>query len=219
MFDSYFASQTSMVKTTGKPLGASALVHVGIILGIITMPYAVIKLVPAPALPVEIFQATAPPPPPPPPPPPKEENVVTDELVEPEEVPEEIPEPVEEEKIPEPEPEPEPEEEIGQEGGVEGGFMSDLPAKMLTRPQRKISGRAPRFPKSAKTQGLKATIAARVCISASGSVKSVKILSGSPIFRDSVKRAVMTWRYEPKKVGTRAIPACFPAYFNFSLRG
>ena len=217
MFDSYFASQTSMVKTAGRPLGFSTLAHIALILAVISTPYAVIKLVPAPALPVEIFQASAPPPPPPPPPPAKEENVVADELVEPEEIPKEIPEPVEEE--PEPEPEPEPEEEIGQEGGVEGGFMSDLPAKMLTRPQRKISGKAPRFPKSAKTQGLKATIAARVCISASGSVKSVKILSGSPVFRSAVKQAVMTWRYEPKKVGNRAIPACFPAYFNFSLRG
>lgn len=219
MFESYISSQTSYFSTAAKPLSLSTLAHGSAIVAIVLLPYATIKQLPLPAVPIEMFESVAPPPPPPPPKP-KEDKVITEDLVEPEEVPEEIPEVVEEEEPPPPPPKVEEKgQEEGQEGGVEGGWASEMPAKLLTRPQRKLSGQAPRFPQAARTQGLTATLAARICISAQGNVKDVRILSGSPIFREAVKKAVLTWRYEPYKAGSKAIPTCFPAYFNFNLRG
>ncbi len=222
MFDSYFSHQTSYIKTVSKPISFSLLMHAALILMVLAAPLIVIKQLPPPVLPVEIFDSA---PPPPPPPPggsaqtkpkeevkPKEQN----ELKEPDKVPQELPKPEDKPKI-----------EGGMEGGVEGGViggvvggvLSDIPAKVLVRPQQKLAGDAPVFPAEARAQGLSATIAARVCISDKGYVTSAKILRGSPVFNAAVERAVMKWRYEPYVAGSTAVPACFPVYFNFNLKG
>ncbi len=222
MFDSYFSHQTSYVKTASKPVTLSFVLHVAMILMIMAAPLIVIKQLPAPVLPVEIFDSA---PPPPPPPPggtaetkPKDEvkPKEPDVLKEPDKTPKELPKPEDKPLI-----------EGGMEGGVEGGVvggvvggvLSDIPAKVLVRPQQKLSGDAPVFPPEARTQGLSATIAARVCISDKGYVTSAKILRGSPVFNGAVERAVMKWRYEPYVAGSTAVPACFPVYFNFNLKG
>ena len=63
-----------------------------------------------------------------------------------------------------------------------------------------------------------ATVAAKVCISATGEVTEVTISRGVSLFDDAVRDAVSHWRYEPYRVGDRPIPVCFPVYFNFNVR-
>jgi len=223
LFDSYLASHRSYARVASKSISVSVASHGFLILAILAFPLLNIKLLPVPALPVEIFEAA---PPPPPPPPggnavetkPKEEvkPKEPDALKEPDKVAEEMPKPDDA-----------PPNEGGMEGGVEGGVaggvvggsLSDLPAKVLVKSQRKLSGDAPNFPPEARAQGLSATIAARVCISDTGNVTSVKILRGVPAFNDAVEKAVLGWRYEPYVANNTGVPACFPVYFNFNLKG
>jgi protein TonB len=220
MFDSYFSYQTSYAKTSRQPVAASVFLHGMVILAVIAFPLVAIKQLPAPVLPVEILEAA---PPPPPPPPGGSAQTKPKEEIKPKE-PDALKEPDKPQEMPKPDDKPQ--VEGGMEGGVEGGVvggvvggvLSDMPAKVLVKPQQKLSGDAPVFPASARAQGLSATIAARICISAKGAVTSVKILRGSPGFNDAVERAVMTWRYEPYVAGSTATPACFPVYFNFNLR-
>lgn len=223
LFDSYIESRRSNVRATSKSFAVAVAGHLFIILTILAFPLLYIKSLPPPAVPLGIFEA-APPPPPPPPPPggsnapivkPKEKEKPKDVLKEPTKPPEEI----KDEK-------PGPPIEGGQVGGVEGGVaggvvggvVGALPGKMLVQAQRKLSGDDPYFPPAARTQGITGTVVARVCISDSGKVTSVKILRGVPIFNESVERAVIDWRYEPYMANNTAVPACFPVYFNFNLK-
>ena len=215
MFDTYFASQASYVKSVQKPVSLSVVLHIGLIIAVLIAPIVIIKSLPAPVLPVEIFEAA--PPPPPPPGGSAESKVEEEKPKDPDELkeidkPQEIPKPDDKPKI-----------EGGMEGGVEGGVIGgvvggELSSTLLVKAQRKLAGDPPVFPQAARAQGLSATIAARVCISVEGSVTSVKILRSVPLFSEAVERAVVSWRYEPYMAGGTVVPACFPVYFNFNLR-
>lgn len=220
MFENFDSSQRSHAKKMSVPVVLSILFHACLVVAIVAAPFLVIKQLPPPSLTVEIYEST----PPPPPPPPGGNNNKPKEKQEPKPKPDTLKEPT---KVTDTKPQDSgPANPGGVEGGVEGGVaggvvggvLTDLPPQMTAQAQRRISGQDPYYPPEARAERLTATVAARVCISASGQVTSVKILRGVPLFNRSVEQAVNGWRYEPYMVAGRAVPACFPVYFNFNLQ-
>lgn len=219
MFESYFLHQTAYLQTARKPIGVAFLAHVFVIGLIILAPYLVIKQIQAPISAMSVFEAL----PPPPPPPAGGSATKPKDEVKPKE-PDTLKEPDKPQEIPKPDEKPKVEGGVvggvdgGVQGGVVGGVLSDIPPTLLVKSQQKLSGDMPIFPAAARAQGLSATIAARICISAHGDVTSVKILRGSPGFDTAVEKALMSWKYQPYIAGSSAVPACFPVYFNFNLK-
>ena len=219
MFESYFLHQTTYFQTARKPISVAFLAHVFIIGLIILAPYLVIKQIQAPISAMSVFEAL----PPPPPPPAGGTATKPKDEVKPKE-PDTLKEPDKPQEIPKPDEKPKVEGGVvggvdgGVQGGVVGGVLSDIPPTLLVKSQQKLSGDMPNFPAAARAQGLSATIAARICISAYGDVTSVKILRGSPGFDAAVEKALLSWKYQPYIAGSSAVPACFPVYFNFNLK-
>jgi TonB family protein len=61
-------------------------------------------------------------------------------------------------------------------------------------------------------------VTARICVDTAGKPRSVTILrSGDPDFAANVRRAVMTWRFEPAKLRGQVIPACGLEGFTFEV--
>lgn len=219
MFESYFSHQTSYFQTVKRPLGWAFLWHVFAIGVAISAPYLIIKQLDIPMSAEAVFEAL----PPPPPPPAGGSATKPKEEVKPQE-PDTLKEPDKAQEQPKPDDKPKIEGGVdggvegGVVGGVVGGVLSDVPPTLLVKSQQKLSGDMPVFPAAARAQGLSATIAARICISAKGDVTSVKIMRGSPAFDAAVQKALLTWRYQPYFAGNTAVPACFPVYFNFNLK-
>lgn len=219
MFESYFLHQTNYLQTARKSLGIAFLAHVFVIGLVILAPYLVIKQIGAPISALSVFEAL-----PPPPPPPAGGSATKPKDEDKPKEPDTLKEPDKPQEMPKPDDKPKVEGGVdggvegGVQGGVVGGVLSDIPPTLLVKPQQKLSGDMPNFPAAARAQGLSATIAARICISATGDVTSVKILRGNPGFNQAVEAALKTWRYQPYVAGSSAIPACFPVYFNFNLK-
>jgi periplasmic protein TonB len=239
MFDRYFtARKTSWVRSVSGFWTISLILHGVALIVFIVAPLLTIKLVPAPALPVTLFDA---PPPPPPPPPPKKKKAKPQVK---QEQPKPTPPPkpsqlVEPEKVPEKLPEPEPTnsdtggadtgDENGVEGGVEGGVTGGVPQaapppepeqpkKLLVREPKRLAAGPIAYPPAARSQHATGVVAARICTDATGQVREITILKSAPLFDGAVRDAVLGWRYEPTYAGSTPIPVCFPAYFNFKLQ-
>lgn len=69
-----------------------------------------------------------------------------------------------------------------------------------TAPVAKSGNVAPEYPEAARKSGTQAVVVAKVVIAADGRVTSVEIMRGPDLFHESVKRALMAWRYEPARL-------------------
>ena len=58
-----------------------------------------------------------------------------------------------------------------------------------------------------------------MCLTASGSVKSVKILkrSGFPGWDSKIKGKMRMWKYKPYRVNGKAIPVCTSVTFKYDI--
>jgi TonB family protein len=81
-------------------------------------------------------------------------------------------------------------------GGVVLG--QDLNRKVIART-------APSYPELAKRMHLKGKVKLEVVIAPEGSVKSAKLVGGSPVFEKSAIEAVKQWRFEPAAKETKAV--------------
>jgi len=167
-----------------------------------------------------------PPEPPPPPPPAPEVNkpnkpvsteaarakVVRPELKAPDAIPDEKPEESSEALVEAPAP------GEGQEGfltGVVGGTGTAAeapnppapppppPKPRVVKPSAPIRNAdtlMPEYPRSARRAGLEGTVVARVYVKADGTIGKVEILEGPEVFHESVRDALMTWRYKPAQL-------------------
>jgi TonB family protein len=63
----------------------------------------------------------------------------------------------------------------------------------------------PVYPELAKKNNIQGTTRLEVTISADGSVKSVKVLGGSPVLAQAATDAVKKWKYEPAPNETSAV--------------
>lgn len=81
-------------------------------------------------------------------------------------------------------------------GGVVLG--QDLNRKVIART-------APSYPELAKRMHLNGKVKLEVVIAPGGSVKSAKLLGGSPVFEKSAIEAVKQWRFEVAEKETKAV--------------
>lgn len=173
---------------------------------------------------VEFAQAPEPPPPPPPvaePPPPSAEppsprTARARALTQPVEIPDETPE--------------QSDEPLAGAGGVPGGSgegpvpeaapppppvveAAPVPPAPAPRPRGPIQlpeqatppspdsgNRPPAYPEAARSSGVNATVIAKIVVERDGSVGSIEIMRGHPLFDEEVRRTLATWRFEPARL-------------------
>lgn len=197
-----------------------------------------VEEMPMPA--VEVTLAMAPPPPPPPPPPPKRSSSKPKTkpvdpkpktLVAPKEAPEKEPEPEAAEE--------ESEEDEGQEGGVEGGVAGGViggvlggappPPPKSTGPKLLTMGAGHKLlainpnarpyrvnvPEEIMDRASSFRSVIQICVSAQGSVTSVKILKPSnPMIDAQLPTVVPRWKYRPYMLDGVATPFCYPLKYT-----
>jgi TonB family protein len=79
-------------------------------------------------------------------------------------------------------------------------------AQAQTRSERKaIDEVAPVYPAMAERAHIKGVVKMEVVVRANGSVKSVKVLGGSPVLIASATDAVRKWKFEPGPIETTEI--------------
>ena len=75
----------------------------------------------------------------------------------------------------------------------------------------------PEYPKLARQAHLEGTVVAEALISESGTVDSLRIISGNPLFYQSVLDAVMQWRYQPTVLNGEPIDVITTITVNFRM--
>ncbi len=206
----------------GVSLLVSAVVYLGVFGSAVLATAAVRKIVQEEKLVQVEFKQPPPEPPPPPPPEPaqvKEQKVVStaparakvvrNELKAPDEIPDEKPEEAEGDLPDAPDP------GEGRDGfltGVVGGTgtaaHAPTPAPPPPKPRmvkpsapiRNADTAFPEYPRAARRAGTVGTVVARIHVRIDGSVGKVEILDGPEVFHDSVREALMTWRYKPAQL-------------------
>jgi protein TonB len=193
---------------------------------------------------VEVTLAMAPPPPPPPPPPPKRSSSKPKtKPVEPKPkaivAPIETPKteaPVEEEESGDDESDEEG-EEGGQEGGVVGGVVGGIvggtapppptstgPKLLTTKAGHSLLAINPQtrpykvnVPEEYVARGDQFVTQLRICVSAAGTVSSVKILKKSiPVIDLQIPQVIPRWRYKPYILEGKPTAFCYP--MNYVVR-
>jgi TonB family protein len=81
-------------------------------------------------------------------------------------------------------------------GGVVSG--QELNRKVISRT-------APRYPELARRMHLKGRVKLEVLIAPEGSVKSARVLGGSPVFEKSAIEAAKQWRFETAAKETQEV--------------
>jgi TonB family protein len=85
------------------------------------------------------------------------------------------------------------------------GFLQASAAQETTR--KVIARTAPTYPELAKRMHVAGKVKLEVVVLASGAVKSVTLVGGSPVFERSAVDAVKQWKFEPAPAETKAIIA------------
>jgi len=99
--------------------------------------------------------------------------------------------------------------EGGVPGGVVGGIVGGLPREAPAPPApvvriggklvapRRVHGVAPIYPEVALQGGIGGTVVVDAHVDVNGRVKSVRLVSGNPLFEPAALDAVRQWRYQP----------------------
>jgi len=64
---------------------------------------------------------------------------------------------------------------------------------------------APQYPNTARSMNIQGTVKADVLVAPNGSMKSVEIKGGHPLFVQSVQNALREWKWEPSAHETHEI--------------
>jgi periplasmic protein TonB len=233
----------SLVKGRGTTLAVSLVLHSVLIVAVVIVPLFFYDSLPAPDEAVRAFfvtPAVAAPPPPPPPPPAAGVRPAPRTPV--------VPHPEEPAKFVAPVETPaelKPEEGIslgveggvpgGVEGGVPGGVIGGIvgglpqetappPAKVvrvggLLKAPQLLKKVGPVYPDLAKQARLSALIILEATVDATGHVREVTILRGSPIFDDAAMEAVRQWVYRPLLLNGVPTPFVLTVTVKFTFAG
>jgi protein TonB len=106
-------------------------------------------------------------------------------------------------------------------GGTIGGTIGapepeiqSLPAQMAN--SRRISGAEPELPAVLRRTSLVYVVAAKICVSKTGSIDSVSITQSSDsLLERNVLAAVKGWRYRPFMSNNKAVPFCTSLRFEY----
>jgi periplasmic protein TonB len=217
-------------------VGALAL-HVAVLAVVLIIDFLRVSPVPQPAITITLLDAATLAPPPPPPPPPKKPKpkVTPKKMDQPKEMlaPKEIPK-----DIPKDEPSSGDGDAVGGvEGGIEGGVAGGVvapapkpppappppPPKPVFRTtddakRERISGSDPAYPQRAQIQGWEGTLVVRIHISPSGSVERLDFIQTDKNFEETVRKAVLSWRFKPRMVDGKAVSTYTVWRFVFKLQ-
>ncbi len=75
----------------------------------------------------------------------------------------------------------------------------------------------PVYPSIAKAAGVSGTVVLHATISKSGTIKDLKVVSGSPMLQQAALEAVRTWRYKPYKLSNQPVEVETAISVVFSL--
>jgi TonB family protein len=93
-----------------------------------------------------------------------------------------------------------------------GGPMLLQSAVLLADDNRKVLKQvAPVYSELARRANITGTVKVEVTIAPNGTVKSTKLVGGSPLLADSALEAVKGWKYEPASAETTTV-----VIFNFN---
>ena len=227
MFEDFSGKQgTKDRRRLGASLLASSVIY-GAVFGSLVLASAAARKAPEKdtLVQVEFKPPPEPPPPPPPPEPAKPQKVAStaparakverQELKAPDEIPDEKPEEAEGALPDAPAP------GSGRDGmltGVVGGTGTAAqapsapppPKPVIVKPSspiRNADTAMPEMPRSARRAGIEGTVVCRIYVRADGVVSKVDILEGPEVFYESVRTALMTWRYKPAQLSNGATVA------------
>ena len=93
-----------------------------------------------------------------------------------------------------------------------GGLMLLQSALLLADDNRKVIKQVtPVYSELARRANISGTVKVEVTIAPNGTVKSTKLVGGSPLLADSALEAVKNWKYEPASAESTTI-----VVFNFN---
>lgn len=106
-------------------------------------------------------------------------------------------------------------------------LASTLPAQAsgplpIVRLSEQISGKPPKYPQKALTQGIEGYARVKFTVLASGRTSNIRLIAESPSgagFGDSTIRAVRGWKYSPKTVDGRAVSEEVSLEVPFEIAG
>lgn len=191
---------------------------------------------------VQVTLVAAAPPPPPPPPPPARKTVTKTKTKSVQSKPNVLTQPTETPKEP-PKEEPAEEEDEGVEGGVEGGVAGGVvggvvgnqpPPPPKNTPPPMLSPKVARglllidpsadayrvkVPPALARSGMRHVANVIMCVSAQGTVTSVRLVKGAgPAIDGQIPSVLRRWRYRPRMVDGQPQPFCYPLRYEISAR-
>jgi len=87
--------------------------------------------------------------------------------------------------------------------------FSQLQAQSTSAPftsERKVTERvAPTYPELAKRMRIQGTVKIEAIVRANGTVKSTRVLGGSPVLVDAATDAVKKWKFQPEQAETTEV--------------
>ena len=110
----------------------------------------------------------------------------------------------------------------GTSSSIGAGDFTDAPTTYRpsgsVKAPRLIEQFAPLYPEAAKQAGIEGPVIVEAIINEEGRVVDLKILRGHPLLRQSAKRAMARWRFEPGRLNGRPVRVYFTLTVNFSLK-
>jgi periplasmic protein TonB len=236
VFESIYEKRDNRSKRLFWLLIGALILHAVVLTTVLIVDFLRVSPVPQPAVTITLLDAASLAPPPPPPPPPKKPKPKTvqkkveqpKDMLAPKEIPKDIPKD-----------EPTSDEPGGDVGGVEGGIEGGVSTGQVAPPpppppppqplkpvlqnlevakRRRMAGIEPEYPYRARLQGWEATLIARIHLSPTGEVERIDFVQTDPNFEDSVRKAILTWRFKPFVVDGKAVSTYFVQKFVFRLQ-
>ncbi len=104
--------------------------------------------------------------------------------------------------------------------GVTGSMTGIVPPKPLrlggkVQAAKIVSQVRPMYPPEAAEQGIGGTVKLEAIITATGTIREIKVLSGEPLLADSALEAVRQWRYRPTYLNGQAVEVITQIEVNF----
>ncbi len=91
--------------------------------------------------------------------------------------------------------------------------ISDMSPGMLMTPIRPV------YPTIAKAAGVQGTVVVEAIISRTGTIESLRVVSGPPMLREAAMEAIRTARYQPYRLNSEPIEVETTITVNFKISG
>jgi len=105
------------------------------------------------------------------------------------------------------------------QGGVQGDAHAGSTVQDFTSLGLAVLRRVdPVYPDFARRSRIQGPVVLMLTVDEQGQPIQVQVLQGHPVFHDVALQAARQWRFEPARLGGRAVAASFRLTLNFSLR-